>query len=223
MRVLVVNPVGHDRWDHSDKKIYESYASEGTEVDVVSLPRGPASVETAEAYAEVEPLIIELVKGIHAGYDAVIVNCFLDPGVAKLRKILGNKVVVGPCEASLSLARNLSDKIAVVTVGGGIETLGLIKERVKSLGFENVVVSVRGISLRVLELDRDREVTLRHLVNEASKAVSEGADVIVLGCTGLAGMAREVSDAVGVPVIDPAWSALKIAELLASVGGVRDG
>jgi allantoin racemase len=131
--------------------------------------------------------------------------------------------VVGPCEASLSLARNLSDKIAVVTVGGGVETLGLIKERVKSLGFENVVVSVRGISLRVLELDRDREVTLRHLVNEASKAVSEGADVIVLGCTGLAGMAREVSDAVGVPVIDPAWSALKIAELLASVGGVRDG
>lgn len=223
MRVLVVNPVGHDRWDHSDKKIYESYASEGTEVDVVSLPRGPASVETAEAYAEVEPLIIELVKGVHAGYDAVIVNCFLDPGVAKLRKILGNKVVVGPCEASLSLARNLSDKIAVVTVGGGVETLGLIKERVKSLGFENVVVSVRGISLRVLELDRDREVTLRHLVNEASKAVSEGADVIVLGCTGLAGMAREVSDAVGVPVIDPAWSALKIAELLASVGGVRDG
>ncbi len=223
MRVLVVNPVGHDRWDYSDKKIYESYASEGTEVDVVSLPRGPASVETAEAYAEVEPLIIELVKGIHAGYDAVIVNCFLDPGVAKLRKILSNKVVVGPCEASLSLARNLSDKVAVVTVGGDVETLGLIKERIKSLGFENVVVGVRGISLRVLELDRDREVTLRHLVNEAAKAVSERADVIVLGCTGLAGMAREVSDAVGVPVIDPAWSALKIAELLVLVGGARSG
>jgi len=223
MRVLVVNPVGHDRWDYSDKKIYESYASEGTEVDVVSLPRGPESVETAEAYAEVEPLIIELVKGIHAGYDAVIVNCFLDPGVAKLRKILNNKVVVGPCEASLSLARNLSDKVAVVTVGGDVETLGLIKERIKSLGFENVVVGVKGISLRVIELDRDREVTLRHLVNEAAKAVSEGADVIVLGCTGLAGMAREVSDAVGVPVIDPAWSALKIAELLVLVGGVRSG
>jgi len=223
MRVLVVNPVGHDRWNYSDKKIYESYASEGTEVDVVSLPRGPESVETAEAYAEVEPLIIELVKGIHAGYDAVIVNCFLDPGVAKLRKILNNKVVVGPCEASLSLARNLSDKVAVVTVGGDVETLGLIKERIKSLGFENVVVGVKGISLRVIELDRDREVTLRHLVNEAAKAVSEGADVIVLGCTGLAGMAREVSDAVGVPVIDPAWSALKIAELLVLVGGVRSG
>jgi len=86
-----------------------------------------------------------------------------------------------------------------------------------------VVVGVKGISLRVIELDRDREVTLRHLVNEAAKAVSEGADVIVLGCTGLAGMAREVSDAVGVPVIDPAWSALKIAELLVLVGGVRSG
>jgi len=218
MRVLVVNPVGHDRWDYSDKKIYESYASEGTEVDVVSLPRGPESVETAEAYAEVEPLIIELVKGIHAGYDAVIVNCFLDPGVAKLRKILNNKVVVGPCEASLSLARNLSDKVAVVTVGGDVETLGLIKERIKSLGFENVVVGVKGISLRVIELDRDREVTLRHLVNEAAKAVSEGADVIVLGCSGLIGLSEELSEVLGVPVVDPTLVTVGLAEAMIKLG-----
>ncbi len=218
MRVLVVNPVGHNKWDSSDKKIYENYASRETEIDVISLPKGPVSVESAEAYAEVEPLVVELVKEIHAGYDAVIVNCFLDPGVAKLRELLG-KVVVGPCEASLSLARNLSKKISIITVGGEVETLNMIRERVKSLGFEEIITSLRGIPLRVLDLDRDKESTLRLLVDEARKAVSEGAEVLVLGCTGLAGMAKEVSDAVGVPVVDPAWAALKIAELLVSLAG----
>ncbi|MEM0025197.1 MAG: aspartate/glutamate racemase family protein [Zestosphaera sp.] len=218
MRILVVNPVGHDKWDSSDKKIYESYASEETKIDVVSLPRGPASVESAEAYAQVEPLVIELVREIHGGYDAVIVNCFLDPGVAKLRELLG-KVVVGPCEASLSLARNLSKKVSIITVGGDAETLNIIRERIKSLGFEAFIISLRGIPLRVLDLDRDREATMRFLVDEARKAVSEGAEVLVLGCTGLAGMAREVSDEVGVPVIDPVWAALKVAELLTSLVG----
>ena len=222
MRVLVVNPVGHDKWNYSDKKIYESYASEETEVDVVSLPRGPASVESTEAYAEVEPLVVELVKEMNAGYDAIIVNCFLDPGVMKLRSIL-SKVVVGPCEASLSLARNLSKKISIITVGSNFETLNMIKERVKSLGFEEIITSLRSIPLGVLDLDKDRETTLHFLVDEAKKAISEGAEVLVLGCTGLAGMAREVSNVVSAPVIDPAWAALKIAELLTElVGGGRE-
>lgn len=215
MKVLVVNPVGYDEWNYSDKMIYESYASEETEIDVVSLPRGPASVESAEAYAEVEPLVVELVRETHTRYDAVIVNCFLDPGVAKSRSLLGKKVVIGPCEASLSLARNLSKKISVITVGSNTEALNLIRERIKSLGFEGFIASLRGIPLGVLDLDRDRKTTLHFLVNEAKKALSEGAEVIVLGCTGLAGMAREVSDVVGAPIIDPAWAALKIAELLA--------
>ncbi|MEM2021839.1 MAG: aspartate/glutamate racemase family protein, partial [Zestosphaera sp.] len=125
MRVLVVNPVGHSKWDESDRRIYESFASEGTNIEVTSLSRGPASVETAEAYAEVEPLVVELVEERHREFNAVIVNCFLDPGVAKLRRSL-RKVIVGPAEASLSLARNLSDKLAVITVGGDEETLNLI-------------------------------------------------------------------------------------------------
>ncbi len=218
MRVLVVNPVGHSRWDELDRRIYESFASGGTSIEVMSLSRGPVSVETAEDYAEAESLVVELVKERHRGFNAVIVNCFLDPGVARLRRSL-RKVIVGPAEASLSLARNLSDKLAVITVGGDEETLNLIRGRVKSLGFERLVISLRGIPLRVIDLEKDREATLRHVVREASEAVFEGAEVIVMGCTGLAGMAREVSDAVRVPVVDPAWSALKVVEALTMVVG----
>ncbi len=173
MRVLVVNPVGHSKWDEVNRRMYKSFASESTDVEVMSLPKGPTSVETAKDYAEVKPLVVRLVEEKHGEFNAVIVNCFLDPGVARLRRAL-RKVVVGPGEASLSLARNLSSRLAVITVGGSEETLSLIWERVKSLGFEKLVFSVRGIQLGVVDLDKSREETIRHVVKEAEVTASEG-------------------------------------------------
>ena len=58
------------------------------------------------------------------------------------------------------------------------------------------------------------------MVQKAIEAVEEdGAHVIVLGCTGLAGLAEQVKAGLSkagheVPVIDPASTALKVAEAL---------
>jgi allantoin racemase len=71
----------------------------------------------------------------------------------------------------------------------------------------------------------DHARLLRALVDQSVKAVEEdGAHVIILGCTGMAGLAREVEKGLNkrgigdVPVIDPGILALKIAEALADMG-----
>ena len=215
MRILVINPVGHPRWDEQDRKIYLSYASPETAVDVYSLPRGPPSVESPEAHAEVIPLVVERAVHLHSNYDAVIVNCFLDPAVDILKGIL-RKPVIGPCEASLALASALSRKIAIVTVGN--EALWMIEERVRHLGYLSYLVSLKGIRLTVLQLDENKEKTKSEVTKKAKEAVSEGAEVIVLGCTGLSGLAKEVQDALGTPVIDPSGAALKVAESMVKLG-----
>jgi allantoin racemase len=48
----------------------------------------------------------------------------------------------------------------------------------------------------------------------AQKAVEDGAEVIVLGCTGMACMADAIRKRLEVPLIEPASLALKIAEHL---------
>lgn len=209
MKILVVNPVGHPKWDEQDRKIYESFASPNTKIDVVSLPHGPPSIETPEAHAEVIPLVIKRVVENHDEYDGFIVNCFLDPGVDLLKGIV-KKPVVGPCEASMALASMITDKIGIVTVGG--EALWMIEERVKSLGYADRLVALEGIELGVLDLDKDINITVEKLVNKSRVVIDKGAEVIVLGCTGLAGLAKRVEEKVGAPVIDPAGAALKVLE-----------
>ncbi len=215
MKILVINPVGHPKWDEQDRKLFLSFASPETDVDVVSLPRGPSSVESPKAHAEVIPLVVERALELHRGYDAIVVNCFLDPAVDLLKGIL--KIpVVGPCEASLALASVLSRKIAIVTVGN--EALWMIEERVRTLGYSSYLVSLKGIELTVLQLDENPEKTKSAVVKKAEEAVNEGAEVIVLGCTGLSGLAKTVQEAINRPVIDPSGAALKIAEAMVKLG-----
>ena len=217
MKVLVINPVGHDTWNKQDERIYRSYASSETEVKVVSLPKGPATVERPEDHAEVIPLVIDVAKRMHKDFDAIIVNCFLDPGVKLLRGII-EKPVIGPCEASLHIASTIGNKLSVVTVGK-YGTTWMIEDRIRELGFDDKVVSIRGIPLGVMDINKERTTVINYLIEESKKAVSEdGADVIILGCTGLAGMARGVQDKVKVPVVDPSGAAIKMAEALVKLG-----
>ncbi len=211
MRVLVVNPVGHSKWDEQDKRIYQSFASQDTIVDVVSLPHGPPSVETPEAHAEVIPLVVKRVLEFKDKYDGFIVNCFLDPGVNLLKGLI-EKPVVGPCEASMALASMVSSKIGIVTVGN--EALWMIEEHVRELGFGDRLVALEGIELGVLDIDKDIELTVKKLVEASRRALEKGAEVIVLGCTGLAGLAEKVEREIGVPVIDPSGAAIKVLEAL---------
>lgn len=212
MRILVINPVGTSRWDESDRKVFEGYASPETVVDVVSLESGPESLETRAAEAQAVPLVVEKALKTYMGYNAIIVNCFLDPGVEVLRSIL-DIPVVGPCESSLAIASVLGWSLGVVTVMESGRSL--VMERIRKLGFSHRVSSVRYVSIPVLELNRDLGRTISSIVEEGRKARDfDGVEVLILGCTGMAGLAKQVEDMLNIPVIDPAGAALKIAESL---------
>ncbi len=211
MKILVINPVGTNRWDEKDKKICKEFASPDTQIDVISLPKGPLSVETPESEAQVIPLVIETALKYHKEYDAIVVNCFLDPAVDLLKGIV--KIpVVGPCEASLALASMIGKKIGVVTVSN--KAIWMVEDRIEELAFKDKVIYVSGIPLGVLDLDEDIRQTKTLVIKEAENAIKNGTEVIVLGCTGLAGLAKEIQDTVNIPVIDPTGASIKMAESL---------
>jgi allantoin racemase len=69
----------------------------------------------------------------------------------------------------------------------------------------------------VLELRRDMEATRARLSGLIGEAVREdGADVVIFGCMALFGVAATLD--APVPVIDPALSALMMAESLVTMG-----
>jgi hypothetical protein len=82
------------------------------------------------------------------------------------------------------------------------------------------LASARSVDLPVLDLEKGREQFVGRVAEKAVAVVEgHGADVIVLDCTGLAGLAEQVKAGLlgrgyNVPVIDPAATALKVAEAL---------
>ena len=217
-KILVINPVGTDLWDESDKEYLSKFLSKGFQLDVRSLKYGPHSLESSFDVVLASPFIVEEVKKAEIeGYKAIIINCFLNPGIEAAREVTSIPVV-GPGEASIYLACMLGEKFSILGLGGTVGSKEYTK-LVRSLGLLDRLASVRTIELPVLELDRDREKTFGLLVEAGKRAIEEdGADVLILGCTGLTGFEKELEKELGVPVIYPGLVALKFAETLVRLG-----
>jgi allantoin racemase len=213
MRVYVIIPILYNKkFEEITIKEFEAAARRDTKITVSCLERGPASIESMYDESIATPCILEKVKCAEEnGFDAVIIDCMGDPGLHAAREIV--KIpVIGPAEASMALAHVVSHRFSVVTVLKSV--LPIFDRMVRAYGFEARFASARSIDIPVLELEKEEE-TKRALTEESKKAIEEDkADTIILGCTGMAGMARGLQEALGVPVIDPTWASLKIAESL---------
>jgi allantoin racemase len=194
----------------------KAIAAKGTEIDMVSLPRGPVSVENATDEAHAIPYILDEIKRAEKdGFDAVTIDCAMDPFPRAIKETATIPVVIGG-EASRLIALGLGDKFSVITMLPS--AVAVIRHNVEISGMASKLASVRAIDLPVLKL-LDHEKAKETILREARKAVEEdGADVIILGCAGMSPVLKYVQQELKVPVIDPGGAALKMAESLVSMG-----
>jgi allantoin racemase len=194
-----------------------SNVCQGTELDSVGIERGPASIESRyDEILAIPEIVKRAMEAEREGVDACVINCFGDPGVRACREVV-RIPVVGPCEASLLVAASLCNRFSVITVLRNVA--GMIEENARIYGVSDKLASVRAVEIPVLELHREEERTAKALLEEGRKALEEdGAEALILGCTGMTGMAERLSRELKVPVVDPLPTAIKFAETLASLG-----
>jgi allantoin racemase len=115
----------------------------------------------------------------------------------------------------------LADKISVVTVLKNV--IPMIRANIVKAGIQERVASVRVVNIPVLELS-DFEKLINAIYEESKKAIEQdGAEAIVLGCTGMAGAAEAIRekllvDGYDVPVVDPTLAAVKLLEVYGQLG-----
>lgn len=200
--------------------LLREWAFEGTEVDIVCVKEGPASIESMyEEYLSI-PATAELVFEMEkAGYDAAILGCAGDPGLDAMREITQKMLVVGPGQGSMIAAAMLGHKFSVLTIDESM--ISSSYELAYKAGVEAKLASVVAVDIPVLELATDKEKSLKKIIEISKEAVKKDrADVLVMGCMsmGFLDIADELEAAVGVPVINPSKIGLKLAEALAGGG-----
>ncbi len=221
MKIKVIVPVTTKEFVAPTREEVEKFASKGTEIDVEAIEYGTASIESSYDEMLVAPGIIKVAEKAQSdGFDGVITDCMCDPALDALREKL-DIPVVGPGSISILCAADLAHRFSIVTV---LENaLTVFENKVMEVGLGSKLASVRFVNIPVLDLTDVKKLTSA-LVDESIKAIAEdGAHAIVLGCTGMLGVADDLSDALKkkgyeIPVIYPVAVAVKYLEMLIALG-----
>ncbi len=216
MRVVVVNVNTTETMTRAIAAQAQAVAADGTEIIGLTPRFGAESVEgNFESYLAAVG-VMDAVTRYPEPYDAVIQAGFGEHGREGLQELV-DVPVVDITEAAAHLAHLLGHRYSVVTTLD--RTVPLIEDRLKLAGLDARCASVRSSGLSVLELEGDPGDTTKAIVAEAQRAIDEDrAEVICLGCGGMAGLDAAVAAATGAPTVDGVTAAVKLAESLVSLG-----
>lgn len=204
-RVIVVNPNRTERISAQvDDAVRDLAEGLGIEVEVITSPGGPPAIESdADVAASVGPMI-EIASGHKA--DAYVVACFSDPGIGEMRAKL-EAPVFGIAESAVLAAMSRGRSVGVISaVEEAIPRHDRYWDRI---GVATRVVGDVATGRGVLDLES--EEAYEDVLDAGEQLADAGADVLVLGCTGLTHLRARLQDDLGLPVVEPCQAAVTFA------------
>ncbi len=211
MKILIINPNSDPEMTATIQKAADNYADGEFQVDCELTPGAPKFIETNEDELKVAPGMIQLVRENEDKYDAFVIACHADT-ILDAVKELSNKPVVGIGEASMKIATMIGHKFSVLSTDK--HSIPAKEALVRKYHLEGLLASIRVPENEITDLcDADS------FLSTASSAVKDDmAEVIVLGCAGLASIDKQLQEKLGVPVLDGIACALIIASGLVKYG-----
>jgi len=182
--------------------------SDGPRIECVTLADGPSGVQTQH---DVDSAALSVHRFAQAHCDQAagfVVACFSDPGLHMLREIKGVPSF-GISECAALTALTLGQRFGVIAI-----LQGSIARHWRAWGAMGIAQRVAGetaIGRTVSELS-DQQATLAAMVQAGKRLRDEnGADVLVMGCAGMAPFRAPLQEAIGVPVVEPTQAAVSMA------------
>ncbi len=216
MRIVVVNVNTSQSMTDNIAAAARRYASPGTEIVALRPHFGAEAVDcNFESYLSAVA-VMDRVVTYREPYDAVVLAGFGEHGRDGLQELI-SQPVVEICEASAHVAMMIGRAYSVVTTLQ--RSVPPIEDRLRLAGLWARCASVRANRMSTLEVDEDPDRARATIVAEARQAVEiDGAEVICLGCAGMAGLEEAITSELGVPVIDGVGAAVRLAEAIVGLG-----
>ena len=217
MLIHVVNP--NTTSSMTDKIDKAAKAEAGAEVEIMlsQAEMGPVSIEGYydEAFA-VPGMLARIVEAEAKGVAGHIIACFDDTGLDAARCI-AKAPVIGIGEAAFHAASLVAGKFSVITTLG--RSVPAIEHNLVRYGLASRCSKVRAAEVPVLALEDPQSDAYKKITAEIVAALQEDAcEAIVLGCAGMADLARDLSAKHGVPIIDGVAASVGFIQMLHQAG-----
>jgi len=216
-KIKIIIPVVTHQYNEGTKEEISPVQAPDFDFDYENLTHGTNSIESRyDEFLCTGDIIRITQEAVEQGYNGVFVDCFGDPAVEVCRELV-NIPVIGGFEGAALYATNLSRRWSIITVLESV--VEMIWDLAKEMGIESQLVSVLQIDTPVSDLGNEK-LLIEKLTEFSIKAINEnGAECIVLGCTGMLGVVQQVQSNLrnigpdyDVPVITPAQAAVTLLQ-----------
>jgi Asp/Glu/hydantoin racemase len=182
--------------------------SGGPPIRCETLAAGPPAIETDEHVAAVVAPVCAYFRDHEDESGAFVIACFSDPGLREARRASA-RPVFGMAECGLLTALAHGRRFGVISI---LESsLARHLRYIRDMGIEGRFAGDLPVGLGVLELE-DHAVALDRMGAVGVRLRDEhGADVVVMGCAGMAALRERLEDDLGIPVIEPVQAAVSMA------------
>jgi Asp/Glu/hydantoin racemase len=215
-RILVINPNSTEAVTRGiDAAMDPLRMQGGPAIECVTLTDGPPGIENQGHVEQVVPLIGAMVKQRDNDCSAFVIACYSDPGIALAREATA-KPVLGIAESGILTALTLGQRYGVIAILD--RSIPRHLRYIGSLGLGERCVGERAVGLGVAELADEGRTLERMVATGRQLREQDRADVIVMGCAGMARYRDRLEQAVGIPVVEPTQAAVAMA-----IGRVRLG
>ncbi|MDA0996852.1 MAG: aspartate/glutamate racemase family protein [Proteobacteria bacterium] len=211
-RIVVINPNSTEAVTRGIDAAMTPFRFAGGPIfDCVTLKAGPPGIATQRHVDSVVQPICDLIAKEDNTTDAFVIACFSDPGLLSAKETTA-KPVFGIGAASYAAATLLGERFGVIAILPA--SVGRQRRAIRLLGLEQRYAASLPIGIGAENLEGDR--VKGRMIDVGRELIdAHGADVLIMGCAGMAKYRKAVEDALAVPVIDPAQAAA--AQALATV------
>lgn len=208
-RILVINPNSNEEVTRSiDRALEPLRTTDAPSIDCITLGDGPYGIETNRDTEIAAECVNRAVARLEPEADAFVVACYSDPGLGAARG-LTKKPVLGIAETGLATAIMLGGRVGVVSILP--ESVDRHWAYAQSLGLKDRIAADLPVNLTVAELADEETVADKMLAIGRQLKDDHEADIILLGCAGMARYRRRMENELGIPVIDPTQAAAAAA------------
>lgn len=207
--IYVINPNSTERVTREiEAAIAPLRMAGGPPITCLTLAEGPPGIQSQRDADGLIPALLRRAAGLEDGAAAFVVACFSDPGMHALRE-QSERPVLGIAEAGVLTALTLGPRFGIIAM-----LQNSIPRHLRYLGAMGVMGRFAGdlpVNLTIAEMADDALTLGRMVAVGRSLRDTHHADVLVMGCAGMARFREPLERELGIPVVEPTQAAVTMA------------
>ena len=210
IRIAFINPNSTTAMTESCSKSFATQLPKDFSVEAITNFQAPTAIQGPEDGELALPGVLEIISS--SDFDAYVIACFDDTGLAEARAVT-SKPVIGIGQASFHLAALSAGRFSVLTTLA--VSVPVIRDNIEAQGFGRICDGVYASGVPVLELENAPDKSCKTLSAHLQKIAAQSpSNAVILGCAGMTNIQGPLQARHAAVLIDPISAAARLMPAL---------